>query len=171
MPAFAFQHSLTGGFALSPDAHRAAQPMAVTLSARAGSLGELWRERGFAVSGRLDARGLAQSRPLAGRLRVTRAALEYDLTFDDDRGRRCALRASQELSFRGPPAGFSVVAGTISHEGREIAAAELRLDPRSDLRRLLQSITISFVPTRCALRARPRPEAVRSRAGTGHKET
>jgi hypothetical protein len=171
VPSLAFQHRLTGGYALSPEAAaHLGEPIALFLTARAESLLELWRARALAVAGTIEARHFADARAVAGSLRFAAGRAEYQLAFDANDGRACAFLGQQELALRRPPMGFSVLVGTFTHAGQAIGRARLRLDPRSDLRQLWSSLTLTRAGSagiprrdvawrqslRCALSTRPR---------------
>lgn len=91
------------------------------------------------VEGEIDARGLADSKALSGRVRLDPwrpFAAHYELDFSSNDGAAMVLRASKKLTLRDPLWSSSTVRGEIFDDrGRAVARLELRIDYRRELRK------------------------------------
>jgi hypothetical protein len=137
---FAFEQTLVGS--LRPLDDRAIeQPLSLQLRAQQARLLPPLSGR-IEVLGVVDARGLADRRPVRGVLCLSRGGLgasDYELALSANDGRPLRLRARREPRLRQPLWSLSRIVGTLEEEdGRVIARLELRLDYRESLGRMLK---------------------------------
>lgn len=136
-----FRQTLVGSFR-EVAAGSAERPICLELEAAEPALLPGLR-REIAVRGRCDAKGLADARPLTGRVLLgawSPFAAEYRLETSSNQGLPLAVFARRKLSLREPLWSASTVSGELSDgEGRRLASLELRIDFRREIRRWVGS--------------------------------
>jgi hypothetical protein len=128
---FSFRQTLAGSYELA-STPGSEQPLTLNIAADRPRLLAPLSGR-LDVAGEIDARGLADRRPVRGHLTAQRLALgsaRYELELEDNQGRRLVLRARRESLSR-------VSGGLFDARGDRIARVELRLDYKAALGRLL----------------------------------
>lgn len=124
---------LAGAFTLEGDDDR---ERAIAIRLTGPSLRHLFSTGSIVVVGEVHAESFAEGRSLEGEIHLASRRASYALRFSCDEGTSLVLVGTQELSFRRPPRGFSVVVGDIRRGERTVGRARLRLDPRDSVRGL-----------------------------------
>lgn len=117
-------------------------PMSITVRAEVRGLRRFLLDPTAALSGEVDAQGLADHRALRGTLEinpVVRRRLVYDFRFEDNDGVECRFHGEKEIEALRLVSTMTTLPGTIFRDDREVGRAVLRFHLREDLLKLLRS--------------------------------
>ena len=95
------------------------------------------------LSGEMDAQGLADHKPVRGRLELSpflERKLVYEITFPDNDGQNCRLFGQKDIEAAHLVQTMTTLPVSIFRGEREVARAVMRFDLRNDLLRLLRSV-------------------------------
>lgn len=135
MPSLSFRERMSGIY-WRLDAPTEERAITVTFEAYARDVSEFLRTRVWALSGTIDAEGLARGAAIEGTLRfalLQERRLPYRVEFRGDDGRRYELSGQKEWTGLAPVASMTLLPATLlDGDGEEFARATLRFDLRAD---------------------------------------
>jgi hypothetical protein len=118
----------------------------LTFEAQATDVGDFLRTRTWALSGTIDAEGLARGRDVEGTLRfalIDERRVPYRFAFRGDDGRPYELSGQKEWTGFAPVTSMTLLPATLRDDrGEELARATLRFDLRADLADWMKSFRL-----------------------------
>jgi hypothetical protein len=144
-PGFSFRETMSGSYwrLETPTDERA---LSFTIDARAKSIRRFARDKTWAITGTVDAEGLATRQPLEGTLvfrLLDERRLPYRFSFQGDDGERYELSGQKEWSGLAPVESMTLLPASLyDADGTELARATLRFDLRSDLAGWMKSFRL-----------------------------
>jgi hypothetical protein len=141
MAGLEFHETMAGSYVLV--GAEAERPMAFTVVARTQPLWSFFRRPEAEIEGEVDAKGLADHRPLRGTLGMSvlrKRTLEYLFRFTGNDDAAYIFDGTKHIDVRDLAKSMTVLPGAIrAEDGTLVARAVLRFDLRSDLVRFLRS--------------------------------
>jgi hypothetical protein len=136
MPSLSFREKMSGNY-WRLDAPTEERALTLTFEARVADVTELVKTGTWALTGTIDAEGLARAGELEGTLRfalLKERRVPYRFVFRGDDGRRYELSGQKEWTGLAPVASMTLLPATLVDEhGDELARATLRFDLRADM--------------------------------------
>lgn len=136
-----FRETMTGTWHRL-DAPRDERPIAFTLRAEVFGLARFLLKPVAEISGEIDARGLADHRPLRGTMEIDPVfgrRIVYAFSFPDNEGVDHRFHGEKEIEPHRLVSTMTTLPGSIWQGEREVARAVLRFHLRDDLLRFLRS--------------------------------
>jgi hypothetical protein len=138
---FQFEETMTGSYHRI-DSPGEEHPIEFSVRASVPSVRKFLLEPIAAISGRIQARGLATDKPLEGTLEINpllKRKLIYDFRFTSDAGAESRFFGEKDLEALRPVKTMTTLPGSIFEGDNEIARAVLRFRLRADIVRFLRS--------------------------------